>query len=62
MSLNHTSPHARARVNAIQPMDLLAESRRYLASAIKQLEAINAGAVHTIAQPVTTEEAINTVT
>jgi hypothetical protein len=44
----------------MQPMDLLADTRRYLAEAIKQLEAINAGAP--IAKPVTREEAINIVT
>jgi hypothetical protein len=60
MSLNHTSPHANAGVNAMEPMDLLAETRRHLASAIRQLEAINAGAP--IARPVTTEQAINIVT
>jgi hypothetical protein len=42
----------------MEPMDLLADTRRYLASAIKQLEAINAGAP--IAEPVT-REAINIV-
>jgi hypothetical protein len=41
-------------------MDLLADTRRYLASAIKQREAINAGAP--IAEPVTREQAINIVT
>ena len=46
--------------NAMKPMDLLADTRRYLASAIKQLEAINAGAP--IAEPVTREQAINIVT
>jgi hypothetical protein len=44
----------------MEPMDLLADTRRYLASAIKQLEAINAGAP--IAEPVTREQAINIVT
>jgi hypothetical protein len=44
----------------MQPMDLLADTRRYLSEAIKQLEAINAGAP--IAKPVTREEAINIVT
>jgi len=44
----------------MEPMDLLAETRRHLAFALKQLEAINAGAP--IAQPVTTERAINIVT
>jgi hypothetical protein len=60
MSLNHTSPQAKTVVDAMEPMDLLAETRRHLASAIKQLEAINAGAP--IAQPVTREQAINIVT
>ena len=41
-------------------MDLLADTRRYLAEAIKQLEAINAGAP--IAKPVTREQAINIMT
>ena len=44
----------------MEPMDLLADTRRYLASAIKQLEAINAGAP--ITEPVTREQAINIVT
>jgi hypothetical protein len=44
----------------MEPMDLLADTRRYLASANKQLEAINAGAP--IAEPVTREQAINIVT
>jgi hypothetical protein len=44
----------------MEPMDLLADTRRYLASAIKQREAINAGAP--IAEPVTREQAINIVT
>ncbi len=44
----------------MEPMDLLADTRRYLAEAIKQLEAINAGAP--IAKPVTREQAINIVT
>jgi hypothetical protein len=44
----------------MEPMDLLAETRRHLDSAVKQLESINAGAP--IAQPVTTEQAINIVT
>ena len=41
-------------------MDLLADTRRYLAAAIKQLETINAGAP--IAKPVTREQAVNIVT
>lgn len=44
----------------MEPMDLLADTQRYLAEAIKQLEAINAGAP--IAKPVTREQAINIVT
>ena len=44
----------------MEPMDLLADTRRYLASAIKHLEAINAGAP--IAKPVTREQAVNIVT
>jgi hypothetical protein len=44
----------------MEPKDLLADTRRYLASAIKQLKAINAGAP--IAEPVTREQAINIVT
>ncbi len=44
----------------MEPVDLLADTRRYLAEAIKQLEAINAGAP--IAKPVTREQAINIMT
>jgi hypothetical protein len=44
----------------MEPMDLLADTRRYLASAIRRLEAINGGAE--IAEPVTREQAINIVT
>ena len=44
----------------MEPVDLLADTRRYLAAAIKQLEAINAGAP--IAKPVTREQAVNIVT
>ena len=44
----------------MEPMDLLADTRRYLAEAIKQLEAINAGAP--IAKPVTREQAVNIMT
>jgi hypothetical protein len=44
----------------MEPMDLLADARRYLADAISQLEAINAGAP--IAEPLTREQAINIVT
>jgi hypothetical protein len=39
----------------MEPMDLLAHTRRYLAAAIRQLEAINAAAP--IAKPVTREQA-----
>jgi hypothetical protein len=42
------------------PMDLLGDTRRYLAAATKQLAAINAGAP--IAKPVTREHAVNIVT
>jgi hypothetical protein len=44
----------------MEPMDLLADTQRYLAAAIRQLEAINAGAP--IAKPLTREQAINIVT
>ena len=44
----------------MEPMDLLADSRRWLADATKQLEEINAGAP--IAEPLTREQAINIVT
>jgi hypothetical protein len=44
----------------MEPVDLLADTRRYLAAAIKQLEAITAGAP--IAKPVTREQAVNIVT
>jgi hypothetical protein len=44
----------------MEPMDLLADARRQLADAIKQLEAINAGAP--ITAPLTKEQAINIVT
>jgi hypothetical protein len=44
----------------MEPVDLLADTRRYLPAAIKQLEAINAGAP--IAKPVTREQAVNIVT
>ena len=44
----------------MEPMDLLANSRRWLADATKQLEEINAGAP--IAEPLTREQAINIVT
>jgi hypothetical protein len=42
------------------PMDLLADTRRYLDAAIKQLAAIEAGAP--IAKPLTKEQAINIMT
>jgi hypothetical protein len=44
----------------MEPMDLVADTRRYLADAIKQLEAINAGAP--IAKPLTKVQAISIVT
>jgi hypothetical protein len=44
----------------MEPMDLLADTRRYLADAIRQLAAIDAGAP--IAKPLSREEAINIVT
>jgi hypothetical protein len=44
----------------MEPMDLLADTRRQLADAIRQLEAINAGTP--IAAPLTKEQAINIVT
>ena len=44
----------------MEPMDLLADTRRYLAEAIRQLEAIEAGAP--IAKPLKREEAINIIT
>jgi hypothetical protein len=44
----------------MEPMDLLADTRRNLANAIRQLEAINAGAP--IADHLTKEQAINIVT
>ena len=44
----------------MEPMDLLADTRRHLADAIRQLAAIEAGAP--IANPITKEEAINIVT
>jgi len=40
----------------MEPMDLLADTRRYLDSPIRQLEAINAGAP--IAEPVRRERSI----
>jgi hypothetical protein len=44
----------------MESMDLLADTERYLAAAVRQLEAIHAGAP--IAQPVTREQAVNIVT
>ena len=44
----------------MEPIDLLAETRRELTNALKQLEAISAGAP--IAAPLTREQAINIVT
>jgi hypothetical protein len=44
----------------MEPMDLLADTRRSLAVAIRQLAAIEAGAP--IAKPLKREEAINIVT
>ena len=42
---------------AVEPMDLLADTRRSLAKAIRQLEAINNGVL--IAPPLTRDDAIN---
>jgi hypothetical protein len=44
----------------MEPMDLLADTRRSLADAIRQLAAIEAGAP--IAKPLKREQAINIVT
>jgi hypothetical protein len=44
----------------MEPIDLLADTRRYLADAVRQLAAIEAGAP--IAKPLTKEAAINIVT
>jgi hypothetical protein len=44
----------------MEPMDLLADTRRSLADAVRQLAAIEAGAP--IAKPLTREQAINIVT
>jgi hypothetical protein len=44
----------------MEPIDLLADMRRFLSDAISQLEAINAGTP--IAEPVTREQAVNIVT
>ena len=51
---------AKAPENTMEPMDLLADTRRYLDAAIRQLAAIEAGAP--IAKPLKREEAINIVT
>ena len=55
--LRLTDKHGRKRVES---MDLLAETRRSLADAIRQLKAINAGVP--IAKPLTRDQAINIVT
>jgi hypothetical protein len=44
----------------MEPMDLLVDTRRYLAAAIRQLEAINAGVP--IVGPLTREQAVEIVT
>jgi hypothetical protein len=44
----------------MEPMDLLADTRRYLDAAIRQLAVIEAGVP--IAPPLTREEAINIMT
>jgi len=44
----------------MEPIDLLADTRRYLDAAIEQLAAIEAGVP--IARPLTREEAINIMT
>ena len=44
----------------MEPIDLLGDTRRYLADAIRQLEVINAGAP--IAEPLTRNQAITIVT
>jgi hypothetical protein len=44
----------------METMDLVADARRYLADAIRQLEAIHAGGP--IAKPLTKEQAIEIVT
>ena len=48
------------RPPAVEPMDLLADTRRSLDQAIRQLEAINGGVP--IAPPLTRDDAINVVT
>jgi hypothetical protein len=44
----------------MEPMDLLADTRQYLAAAVRQLAAIEAGAP--ITKPLNKEQAINIVT
>jgi hypothetical protein len=44
----------------VETMDLVADARRSLAAAVRQLEAINAGVP--IAEPLTREQAIEIVT
>lgn len=51
---------AKPGITGMEPMDLLADTRRSLADAIRQLAAIEAGAP--IAKPLTREQAINIVT
>jgi hypothetical protein len=53
-------PEAKHGRKRMEPMDLLADTRRYLADAIKQLEVIHAGAP--IADPLTRNQAITIVT
>lgn len=55
----HRGPKAE-RPPAMEPMDLLADTRRSLDQAIRQLEAINSGVP--IAPPLTRDDAINVVT
>jgi hypothetical protein len=50
----------RGGTKLMEPMDLLADTRRCLSDAIRQLEAINAGGP--IAKPLTKEQAIEIVT
>lgn len=52
--------HAEHGTKRMEPIDLLAETRRGLTNKLKQLEAINAGAP--ITAPLTREQAINIVT
>ena len=52
--------NAKHRRKRMESMDLLADTRRYLDDAIRQLEEINAGIP--IAEPLTRDEAINIVT